>query len=185
MRIPASARTPPPSSRRNNSGMAAPLQPPRARWGEAAHHIAGECERLFCETLRAVFLGWGDGARRYSLAMGVHDDHDDDDDNDDSERGDDDGAGASGGSVWRAAMTRHVDRAGDGESPLPTPPAEGHLPSSVAHADRPIGCWIEVWDYVGGGRFRGFTAQDQPRGGDKTLFVFFDGSHAGRDLKQG
>jgi hypothetical protein len=41
---------------------------------------------------------------------------------------------------------------------------------------------IEMWDYVGGTRFRGFVAE---KDGEKALFVFFDQAVIGRDLKAG
>jgi hypothetical protein len=42
--------------------------------------------------------------------------------------------------------------------------------------------WLEMWDYVGGNRFRGFVAD---KSGDKSMFVFFDQSLIGSDLKAG
>lgn len=40
--------------------------------GEAAHTIPGECERLFCDTLAATFLGGKKVARQESLGMGAY-----------------------------------------------------------------------------------------------------------------
>ncbi|KAL1625004.1 hypothetical protein SLS54_003731 [Diplodia seriata] len=68
---------------------------------------------------------------------------------------------------------------------LPSPP-----PGALAvdygfpqHQQRgQVGQWIEVWDYVGGARFRGFVAGD---GDDKAMFVFFDAEATVRDLKPG
>ena len=42
--------------------------------------------------------------------------------------------------------------------------------------------WLEVWDYVGGARFRGFIAENE---GERVLFVFFDQGVLGSDLKPG
>jgi hypothetical protein len=42
--------------------------------------------------------------------------------------------------------------------------------------------WIEMWDYVGGIRFRGFVAD---KGDEKAMFVFFDQSVVVGDLKAG
>jgi len=42
--------------------------------------------------------------------------------------------------------------------------------------------WIEMWDYVGGIRFRGFVAATQS---EKVMFVFFDESVVSGDLKAG
>ncbi|KAJ5750929.1 hypothetical protein N7533_007957 [Penicillium manginii] len=39
--------------------------------GEAMHTIPEECERLFCDTLSATFLGEGIGAEQESLGMGA------------------------------------------------------------------------------------------------------------------
>jgi hypothetical protein len=45
-----------------------------------------------------------------------------------------------------------------------------------------VGAWIEMWDYVGGVRFRGFVAEKE---GEKAMFVFFDQSVVAGDLKAG
>lgn len=42
--------------------------------------------------------------------------------------------------------------------------------------------WIEIWDYVGGLRFRGFLAG---HGDQRSLFAFFDDAVMGKDLKPG
>jgi hypothetical protein len=44
-----------------------------------------------------------------------------------------------------------------------------------------VDAWLELWDYAGGCSFRGFVTQT---GDEKCLFVFFDSSVIGRDLKQ-
>jgi len=45
-----------------------------------------------------------------------------------------------------------------------------------------ISDWIEMWDYVGGIRFRGFVVDKDD---EKAMFVFFDQSVVGGDLKAG
>jgi hypothetical protein len=40
--------------------------------------------------------------------------------------------------------------------------------------------FFELWDYVGGTRFRGFVAQ---RDGQRGMFAFFDQQAAGHNLK--
>lgn len=40
--------------------------------------------------------------------------------------------------------------------------------------------WIEIWDYVGGNRFRGFVAE---KDGEKAMFIFFQEEVIGGDLK--
>lgn len=42
--------------------------------------------------------------------------------------------------------------------------------------------WVEVWDYVGGNRFRGFVAD---KADEKAMVVFFDQNVIGGDLKAG
>ncbi|KAL3424579.1 ornithine decarboxylase antizyme [Phlyctema vagabunda] len=42
------------------------------RKGGAAYHIRGECERLFCETMKTVFLGEGRAASNGSIVMGAN-----------------------------------------------------------------------------------------------------------------
>ena len=56
-----------------------------------------------------------------------------------------------------------------------------------AHVDflddpRMVEKWIEVWDYVGGVRFRGFLASNEER---RAVFVFFDDNVLSHDLKPG
>lgn len=46
----------------------------------------------------------------------------------------------------------------------------------------PISDYIEMWDYVGGVRFRGFVADREE---EKAMFVFFDQSVIEGDLKAG
>ena len=42
--------------------------------------------------------------------------------------------------------------------------------------------WLEMYDYAGGARFRGFVAEGPE---DKSMFVFFDEGVQGNDLKPG
>jgi hypothetical protein len=45
--------------------------------------------------------------------------------------------------------------------------------------------WIEMWDYVGGVRFRGFVAAS-PSTSERAMFIFFDDTVIGNsDLKAG
>jgi hypothetical protein len=59
-------------------------------------------------------------------------------------------------------------------------------PEAVRFADMEgesaIRDWIEMWDYVGGIRFRGFVAE---KADEKAMFVFFDQSAIVGDLKAG
>ena len=94
--------------------------PTRSRGkGGAAYTITEESERLFCDTLRAVFLGERKAADAGALVMGAFFEKDD--------------------------MVRE---------------------------------WVEVWDYVGAGLFRGFVV-----GG--SLVVFLDEGVGVGELKPG
>ncbi|KAI9751760.1 MAG: hypothetical protein M1815_000947 [Lichina confinis] len=44
--------------------------------------------------------------------------------------------------------------------------------------------WLEVWDYIGGARFRSFVV-DHDAGGEREMFVFFEGSAIVADLRPG
>ncbi|KAK2068891.1 hypothetical protein P8C59_003507 [Phyllachora maydis] len=47
-----------------------------------------------------------------------------------------------------------------------------------------VASWLEIWDYAGGASFRAFVTKEAiEEGTEKTLFVFFDASALGRDLK--
>jgi hypothetical protein len=129
----------------------------RARRGGAAYTITEECERLFCETLRTVFLGEGNMARQDSLVMGMYDN--------------------------KQLPTEINDY---GVEVRQDPERSTGLPSPewdpMAVGKGLVSDYIECWDYVGGNRFRGFVAQE---GEEKTMFVFFDKSVIGGDLKAG
>ncbi len=136
--------------------------PPRslskARRGGAAYTITGECERLFCETLQAVFLGEGKLAMQDSLVTGVRN-------NFESRKGRE-YRYESGHSVHQPVQPSYMSPAPDGF----TEPR-----GLVKH-------WVEVWDYAGGAHFRGFVAGE---GDEKALFIFFDNGVIGNDLKPG
>jgi len=151
--------------------------------GAAAHHITGECERLFCETLKAVFLVERDTGLENSLVVDARkkkktkNKHIDDDE------------GA------RTPFQEH-----DLSSPtssrhdsLPTPspsPHEGWLypapppPPSTTRAVH-VAEYVEAWDYAGGARFRGFVAGRDGEEHHRAMFIFFDKEVIGKDLKPG
>lgn len=133
----------------------------RARRGGAAQTITGECERLFCETLRTVFLGEGNLVRENSLVTGVHNNQYGTDVND-----------------YGVDLRQHTDR----PSAMPSPEMDGGLGSSE-EKNGLVSDWVEIWDYVGGNRFRGYVAENED--GERTLFVFFDQLVIGADLKAG
>ncbi|CAI6335530.1 unnamed protein product [Periconia digitata] len=143
----------------------------RARRGGAAYTIKEECERLFCETLGSVFLVEGKLDRQDSLVMGVQNTN----------------ASQHSSSTTAAVNTnsdygvdvRYADRIMD------SPPAMAVRDMDLVQ--NPEGCglvteWIEMWDYVGGIRFRGFVAD---KDGEKTMFVFFDQTVIREKIKPG
>ncbi|KAK7532845.1 ornithine decarboxylase antizyme-domain-containing protein [Phyllosticta citribraziliensis] len=128
-----------------------------ARRGGAACTIAEECERLFCETLRTIFLGEGNVGCQDSLATAM------------------------------IGTSCNINMNNGNSIGLPSPPDAPDVKGfDAAHlyCGSAIEQWIEVWDYVGGALFRGFVA-DNSGGDEKNMFVFFDAAAAVRDLKPG
>ncbi|KAK5138003.1 hypothetical protein LTR08_005800 [Meristemomyces frigidus] len=161
---PGGVPSPPPSPDAAPVGRVAPRRPSpkgRSRSGEAAHHITEECERLFCETLKAVFLVEKDTGLENSLVMDAH---------------------------MNSSKNRAVD------IPLPTytsilkhgPPTPSPSPDERIYPVTKTGAsvteYVEVWDYAGGTRFRGFVAEKDD---ERAMFVFFDKEVVGKDLKPG
>ncbi|KAI9856693.1 MAG: hypothetical protein M1824_005275 [Vezdaea acicularis] len=108
------------------------LKSPKRRGG-AAYTITEECERLFCDTMKSIFLGERNDVESGSRVMGANTD-----------------------------IKADVGLVG-------------------ARPDR-IRDWVELWDYAGGNRFRGFVTGIR---GEHTLFIFFDEAISGKDLKTG
>ncbi|KAF2272232.1 uncharacterized protein EI97DRAFT_386254 [Westerdykella ornata] len=136
----------------------------RARRGGAAYTITEECERLFCETLRAVFLGEGNAARQDSLVSGMHIIDDVPIPNDISDYG------------------VHVRRYPEKLDQLPPSPEMDAGGLGEGCGIGAVRTWLEMWDYVGGNKFRGFVAE---KNGERAMFVFFDQSVIAGDLKAG
>lgn len=134
-----------------------PRSPPlaafhKARRGGAAYTISEQCERLFCDTMGSIFLGERNLNSFGTLDLGSHKYNI-------SLDGSSFGSGSSTGlASSQSSMDSFNERQG-----LVTE-------------------WLEVWDYVGGARFRGFIAEHE---GDRALFVFFDQGVLGNDLKHG
>jgi len=118
-----------------------------------AYTIAEECERLFCGTLKAVFLGEGNLVLKDSLAMGAQNNHD---------------------------GTKNIASNTYDYSPLVTPP--GDESTAIIEENGLVEKWVEMWDYSGGVRFRGFVAVKEDK---RTLFIFFDDNVRTHDLKPG
>ncbi|KAJ4347308.1 uncharacterized protein N0V89_011248 [Didymosphaeria variabile] len=72
-----------------------------------------------------------------------------------------------------------IDVRQNSSSTMDSPSPEGY---GWVHQKGLVSDWIEVWDYVGGIRFRGFVAE---KAGEKAMFVFFDQNVIGGDLKAG
>jgi hypothetical protein len=75
-----------------------------------------------------------------------------------------------------------VDVRRDSESSMGSSPGMVQFLSVEVGEKDAITDYIEMWDYVGGIRFRGFVAEKE---GEKAMFVFFDESVIGGDLKAG
>lgn len=73
-------------------------------------------------------------------------------------------------------IRRYSDSASSMDSPVSFPEPVQSLQKDM------VTDWIEMWDYVGGIRFRGFVAEKED---EKAMFVFFDQSVIEGDLKAG
>lgn len=157
---PGGVPSPPPSPDAAPLGGRATRRPSskaRARSGDAAHHITEECERLFCETLKAVFLVEKDTGLENSLVMDAQ--H--------SNRN-------SARDIPRQTILEH-----DLPTPSQSPDGRIHAPNKTGGLIRE---YVEMWDYAGGTRFRGFVAEKED---ERAMFVFFDKEVIGKDLKPG
>ncbi|CAK7212460.1 hypothetical protein SCUCBS95973_001470 [Sporothrix curviconia] len=173
--------------------------------GGATLRIREECERLFCETMKTVFLGERNMVRRGSSLTGVYgtgvdavDDaganhgyvYDEDNDNDDAVPPMDDAyfrrrslsASVSDGS--RSSFSSSLGAGSLGARSYMTAASSAPSVTSTMAAAPPFAvpvAWLELWDFVGCGSFRGFLAD---AAGDQSLFAFFDASVLSRDLKR-
>ncbi|OLN85630.1 hypothetical protein CCHL11_05780 [Colletotrichum chlorophyti] len=127
-----------------------------SRRGGAALSIREECERFFCESMRAVFRGETDsGSDGSGLNQGVYSMQTPPYDGD------------------LTVRPRFGGRGGGGVA------SDSHHRESAA-PPTPATAWLEVWDFAGGASFRAFVADD---GTEKSLFALFDRNVIGRDLK--
>jgi hypothetical protein len=74
----------------------------------------------------------------------------------------------------------HISNNGRANATAGSPGGEANAGLSKGSGD--VREWLEVWDYVGGARFRGFVGGEDEA---KSLFIFFDEGVIGRDLKHG
>ncbi|KAF2402375.1 hypothetical protein EJ06DRAFT_473778 [Trichodelitschia bisporula] len=159
--IPSPPRSPPLAAYAMSNGLS--LSPPskdanRANRGGAVYTITGECERLFCDVLKSVFLG----ERKMSsdsLVMGAHNHM---------------YTNRHEGSLEDASFSLDLRDSGLSSS-------HSSL-ESIARQGSLVEDWLVVWDYAGGARFRGFIACQEDK---RALIIFFDEGVVGRDLKPG
>lgn len=130
------------ASRYNKSTSNASSSNKRQPRGGAAYTITEECERLFCDSMKAVFLG---------------------------ERGTTDSGALVTGALLSNGRTANV-------------PGTDDIRLGFSKRSGGVRGWLEIWDCVGGARFRGFLSGV---GELRSLFVFFDKSTIGKDLKHG
>ncbi|SPQ20806.1 4941fb3c-8cb1-4cb4-b2de-a474e312d291 [Thermothielavioides terrestris] len=139
------------------------------RRGGAALRIREECERFFCETLRAMFLGERNAALHGSGLASVYNNNNNHNNN------------SSNGRIGLTSAVRRNEQL--------TPPDDYPITGDTVMAYRSemgrgtVLGWLEIWDYAGGSSFRGFVADDSSRG-TKSMFVFFDAHSITRDLRQ-
>ena len=139
----------------------------------AASTVAGECERLFCETLRAVFLGESRADACGSLlAAGMRTN---------SEDACIQSRRSVEGHERRAGMKVQRRHRGMKEQARLLGGRRHRAPDGFAEERGFIQEWVEVFDYRGDASFRGFIAKGPCA--DKTLLVFFDQSVVGKELK--
>ena len=134
----------------------------RRRSQDAAYHIKEECERLFCETLRTVFLVEKDTGLENSLVMDTRN-----------------YTNNSKAVVIPPLKQQHANTVLKHDLPTPSTSPVDHV---YADTEALISNYVEVWDYHGGTRFRGFVAE---KDGMRTLFIFFDREVMSQDQKPG
>ncbi|KXX79514.1 Ornithine decarboxylase antizyme [Madurella mycetomatis] len=162
--------------RRSGSSTSADSSAWQRRRGGAALRIREECERFFCETLRAMFLGERNSAPQHSGLAGVYNNN-----FNSSQETIDVGRQSSAGVPSTIAPNGQLTPPDD--FPISDATMMGnHLGYGVAvHGG--IRGWMEIWDYAGGSSFRAFVAEDAGQE-TRSLFVFFDSHSISRDLKQ-
>jgi hypothetical protein len=131
----------------------------KARRGGAAYTITEECERLFCETLRAIFYGEKNDAQQDSLGTGMQ----------------------YNNIVQSVGESMAIDVLALGSDSNGLSSSHSSL-DSFTQSHGLVTDYLEVYDYVGGARFRGFIAEHE---GERNLFVFFEQGVLGNDLKPG
>ncbi len=132
----------------------------RKRSENGAYYITEECERLFCETLKSVFLVEGNTGFQNSLVMDMR-------------------KSTKANSNAVKIPTKQQPTVIKHNLPTPSPSPETIIYTS---SDGMVKEYLEVWDYTGGARFRGFIAE---KNDERSMFVFFDREAMESDLKPG
>jgi hypothetical protein len=144
----------------------------------ATIHITEECERLFCETLRAVFFGEKDQSES-SLVMGSYNSVDT--------------VLSTTSMISTEVQMRQQQRHAVGGqigvglgtlmfAGLGTPPDDIKTTGTSTTIPPQVTQWLEIYDYASDARFRGFVAANSY--GQRSLFVFFEHNVVGKDLKK-
>ncbi|KXH66536.1 ornithine decarboxylase antizyme [Colletotrichum salicis] len=136
-----------------------------SRRGGAALSIREECERFFCESMRAVFRGETDtGSRGSGLHQGAYYYNN----------------GSSNANNMLPTPPPDKDLAVQPHVPFGGRGGDGAVGFTAPAVPAPATAWLELWDFAGGASFRAFVADD---GAEKSLFALFDRNVIGRDLK--
>ena len=130
----------------------------RKRSGDAAYHIMEECERLFCEMLKAVFLVEKDSGFENSLVVDMRN---------------------KNSNAVQIPLKQQQPTILKHSLPTPSPSPDGRIFPTVGSLVRE---YVEIWDYAGGARFRGFVAEKED---ERALFIFFDKEVMTENLKPG
>ncbi|KAL1887223.1 hypothetical protein Cpir12675_006639 [Ceratocystis pirilliformis] len=122
--------------------------------GGAALTIREDCERFFCETMTAVFLGERNAIESVS--------------------------GLTGASSSSSSASYLLTPPDDLPFGCSGPAARNYRHRHSHMAKPPVIAWAEIWDFQGGASFRAFVSDNR---GVKTLFIFFHNSVVHLDLK--
>ncbi|KAM7213739.1 Ornithine decarboxylase antizyme domain containing protein [Rhypophila decipiens] len=185
----------------NNNGYASR----QLRRGGAALRIREECERFFCEMLRALFQGERDTAMQRSGLAGAYynnsynNSYNTNSNSSSFSSSDDDSMDldheslSSSSSSPPSVASQQLTPPDKYDSPMADKTlmasygvgVNSRQPARFAGSGglHEVTDWLEIWDYAGGSSFRAFVTEDL--GEDtKSLFVFFDAHVLGRDLKK-
>lgn len=187
--------TPKPKRNTNGNGNTSAT---RSRRGGATLRIREECERFFCETMKAVFHGERNAAHHVSGLTGVYHHQPSNRSRHHQEDAEESDTGSSVtssidsgyfGSYTGDSSHRRSDVQHQQQQQQLTPPYDARdeilCGNGSCESNNPVEvtAWMEIWDYQGGASFLAFVAEDIASG-EKSLFTFFDAGIVGRDLKK-